>query len=125
MSFIFSTPALNRRLWQLKTVVFLHWYIICAVLLLYLGEENTLTLNLEMCYHLAFVYRDAFQWQLYVQFLCLFVEKLLVFLLKMSIFYKIIKLRMSKNFQRRHFKNGKHNFKSDRKLKILNLFHSK
>jgi len=31
--FIFSTPVLIRHLWQLKTVVFLHWYRICAVLL--------------------------------------------------------------------------------------------
>ncbi len=36
MYFIFSTPVLIRHLWQLKTVVFLHWYLmylICAVLL--------------------------------------------------------------------------------------------
>ncbi len=33
MLFIFSTPALNRRLWQLKMVVFLHWHRICTVLL--------------------------------------------------------------------------------------------
>jgi hypothetical protein len=31
--FIFSTPVLIKHLWQLKTVVFLHWYIIRAVLL--------------------------------------------------------------------------------------------
>ncbi len=30
----FLTPLLNRHLWQLKTVVFLHWYLICAVLLI-------------------------------------------------------------------------------------------
>jgi len=29
----FSTPVLIRYLWQLKTVVFLHWCLICAVLL--------------------------------------------------------------------------------------------
>ncbi len=33
MLFIFSTPVLIRHLWQLKTVVFLHWCLICAVLL--------------------------------------------------------------------------------------------
>jgi hypothetical protein len=33
MLFIFSTPVLIRHLWQLKTVVFLHWCIICSVLL--------------------------------------------------------------------------------------------
>ncbi len=29
----FSTPVLIRCLWQLKTLVFMHWYIISAVLL--------------------------------------------------------------------------------------------
>jgi hypothetical protein len=29
----FLTPALNRYLWQIKTVVFLHWCLICTVLL--------------------------------------------------------------------------------------------
>ncbi len=33
MLFIFSTPLLIKHLWQLKTVVFQHWCIICAVLL--------------------------------------------------------------------------------------------
>jgi hypothetical protein len=33
MLFIFSTPVLIRHLWQLKTVVFLHWCLIYAVLL--------------------------------------------------------------------------------------------
>jgi hypothetical protein len=33
MLFIFSMPVLIRHLWQLKTVVFLHWCLICAVLL--------------------------------------------------------------------------------------------
>ncbi len=33
MLFIFSTPVLIRHLWQLKTVVFLHWCRICALLL--------------------------------------------------------------------------------------------
>jgi hypothetical protein len=31
MHFIFSTPELNRHLWQLKTSVFMHWCLICAV----------------------------------------------------------------------------------------------
>jgi hypothetical protein len=34
MLFTFSTPVLIRHLWQLKTVVFLHWFQICAVLLI-------------------------------------------------------------------------------------------
>jgi hypothetical protein len=31
MLFIFSTPELIRHLWQLKTIVFLHKYLICSV----------------------------------------------------------------------------------------------
>ena len=34
MLIIFSTPVLIRHLWKLKTVVFLHWRLICTVLLL-------------------------------------------------------------------------------------------
>ncbi len=33
MQFIFSTPVLIRYLWQLMIFVFMHWYIISAVLL--------------------------------------------------------------------------------------------
>ena len=33
MLFIFSTSVLIRHMWQLKTVVFLHWCLICTVLL--------------------------------------------------------------------------------------------
>jgi hypothetical protein len=33
MLFISSTPELIRHLWQLKTVVFLHWCRKCAVIL--------------------------------------------------------------------------------------------
>ncbi len=40
MQFIFSTPVLIRYLWQLKTVVYLHWCPICAVLL----YESTINL---------------------------------------------------------------------------------
>jgi hypothetical protein len=31
MLFIFSTPELIRHLWQLKPIVFLHYYLICSV----------------------------------------------------------------------------------------------
>ena len=31
MLFTFSTPELIRNLWQLKTAVFLHWCLICAL----------------------------------------------------------------------------------------------
>ncbi len=34
MCFIFSTPVLMRHLWQLKTIVFLHCCLICALLLI-------------------------------------------------------------------------------------------
>ncbi len=42
MLFIFSTPDLIRHLWQLKTIVFLHLYLICSVLFmsLYTGKPN-------------------------------------------------------------------------------------
>ncbi len=42
MLFIFSTSVLIRHLWQLKTVVFLHWGLICAILLLkqHLSEKK-------------------------------------------------------------------------------------
>jgi hypothetical protein len=33
MLFMFSTLELIRHLWQLKTVVFMHWCLICALLL--------------------------------------------------------------------------------------------
>jgi hypothetical protein len=41
MLFIFSTPVLVRHLWQLKTVVFLHWCLICAALL-GLNEDDSI-----------------------------------------------------------------------------------
>jgi hypothetical protein len=37
MLFIFSTPVLIRHMWQLKKVVFLHWCLMCVVLLLAYG----------------------------------------------------------------------------------------
>ncbi len=40
MYFIFSTPVFIRHLWQLKTVVFLHWCLICAVLLMTLVKAK-------------------------------------------------------------------------------------
>jgi hypothetical protein len=38
---LFSTPVLIRQLWQLKTVVFLHWCLICTVLLISLFLIDT------------------------------------------------------------------------------------
>ncbi len=46
MLFIFSTPVLIRHLWQLETVVFLHWCIICAVLLLVVIKTHSFGYNL-------------------------------------------------------------------------------
>jgi hypothetical protein len=37
--FIFSTPKLIRSMWQLKTGVFLHWCLICAVPLKYKRDK--------------------------------------------------------------------------------------
>jgi hypothetical protein len=45
MLFIFSTPVLIRHLWQLKTVVSLHWCLIHAVLFLVFTVDIT---NLKM-----------------------------------------------------------------------------
>ncbi len=42
MLFIFSTPELIRNLWQLKTAVFLHWCLICAVPFMILTELHEL-----------------------------------------------------------------------------------
>ncbi len=36
---LFSTAVLILNLWQLKTVVFLHWCLICAVLFFYLKNS--------------------------------------------------------------------------------------
>jgi hypothetical protein len=33
LNVFFSTPVVIRHLWKLKTVVLLHWYLICALLL--------------------------------------------------------------------------------------------
>ncbi len=45
--FIFSTPVLIRPLWQLKTVVFLHGCLICAVLL-YATVEHCCNFSLNL-----------------------------------------------------------------------------
>jgi hypothetical protein len=50
MLFIFSIPVLIRNLWQLKTVVFLHWYLIHFALLkmnLLLGVKATFMLIVD------------------------------------------------------------------------------
>ncbi len=47
-------PVLIRHLWQLKTVVCLHWYLICAVLLLF-PYEFLLCLPFHSCPLWAFV----------------------------------------------------------------------
>jgi hypothetical protein len=41
MLFIFSTPVSIRYLWQLKTVVFLHWCLIRSVILLPISSSTS------------------------------------------------------------------------------------
>jgi hypothetical protein len=43
----FLTPVLIRHLWQLKTVVFLHWCLICAVPLI--SKETLNALQIFTC----------------------------------------------------------------------------
>jgi hypothetical protein len=43
--FFFSVPVLIRHLWQLKTFVFLHWCLICTVLL----KFNDILQRLQKC----------------------------------------------------------------------------
>jgi len=45
MLFIFSVPVLIRHLWQLKTFVFLHWCLICTLLL----KFNDILQRLQKC----------------------------------------------------------------------------
>ncbi len=40
MLLIFTSPVLNRHLWQLEIVVFLHWCLICAVLLVQMFSQK-------------------------------------------------------------------------------------
>jgi hypothetical protein len=51
LMFIFSIPVLVRYLWQLKTFVFMHWYIISAVLLVNLKKSTYLKCQLEPFRH--------------------------------------------------------------------------
>ncbi len=60
MLFIFSTPVLIRHLWQLKTVAFLHWCLICTFLL---DSDANKTSFLRFVYtrdmYMAFLLSDA------------------------------------------------------------------
>jgi hypothetical protein len=47
MLFIFSTPVLIKHLRQFKTIVFLHWCLICALLFLKLPKIKSLILTGE------------------------------------------------------------------------------
>jgi hypothetical protein len=51
MLFIFSTPVLIRHLWQLKTIVFLRWCLICTVLL---------TFGRLLWHHMNQIFRSQF-----------------------------------------------------------------
>jgi len=42
----FSTPEINRNLWQLKTAVFLHWCLICALPL----SPSSVTKSIVFCH---------------------------------------------------------------------------
>ncbi len=46
MKFIFSIPVLTRHLWQSKTVVFLHWCLLCTVPLSFFNQCATLFLSM-------------------------------------------------------------------------------
>jgi hypothetical protein len=60
MLFIFSTPVLNRHLWQLKTVVFLHWCLIRAVVLCKLWTKQLPVAVLKYYdHHMKIVISDA------------------------------------------------------------------
>ncbi len=50
MLFIFSAQVLIRYMWQLKTVVFLHRCLICAVLLLIYWETREISKNIDNDY---------------------------------------------------------------------------
>ncbi len=60
MLFIFSTSVFIRHLWQLKTVVFMHWCLLCAgalVYKIYLSIDFSFTANV-----LPSIYRTLNQW---------------------------------------------------------------
>ncbi len=52
MLLIFSTPVLIRYLWQLNTFVFMHWYIISAVLLPLLAMASHYAMLPHLCLYL-------------------------------------------------------------------------
>ncbi len=54
MKFIFSMPVLIRHLWQLKTVVFLHWCLICTVPIIEVALKWRHQLIKEFWRHLEF-----------------------------------------------------------------------
>jgi hypothetical protein len=61
MLFIFSTPVLIRHLWQLKTVVFLHWCLICAVSLFTFFKAHCLK-NTSFKYFCHFLQTGSSGW---------------------------------------------------------------
>jgi len=71
-SSFFSTPVLIRHLWQLKTVVFLHWCLIC-----FIGEnllwqsERDLIIFLQLSWRrlkVKVITSDLFQWYINIQY---------------------------------------------------------
>ncbi len=59
MLFNFSTPVLIRHLWQPKTVVFLHWCLICAVLLQFTIVNRDVWIVVELKFKSNFVMEIA------------------------------------------------------------------
>ncbi len=66
MLFIFSIPGLIRHLWQLKTVVFLHWCLICAILLVYKPNKRSSEKNILTYFSHHFIYLP---WGIYLNIL--------------------------------------------------------
>ncbi len=63
MLFIFSTPVLIRHLWQLKTVILLHWCLICAAVLCQLHLKPKVQKRFHNIFH-AVNLRTIFRWNL-------------------------------------------------------------
>jgi hypothetical protein len=49
MLFIFSTPGLISHQWQLKTVVSLRWFLICALPLFAYKKSNKFMGEMQQC----------------------------------------------------------------------------
>jgi hypothetical protein len=59
LNVVFSTPVFIRHLWQLKTVFFMHWCLLCAVLLALIEE------NFQGANSLAYYVMMKYYWRRY------------------------------------------------------------